>query len=81
MTVAGVDVTVTLATGGMATTDDYPLSTTTITIAAGETSGTAPVTAVQDSCIRRHLRYHSCIYPPLLQQHFVCSLLNDTPIL
>ena len=47
--VSGLDVTVNLAFGGTATpTDDYTRSSTQIVIPAGQTTGTATVTAVQD---------------------------------
>ncbi len=42
--------TVTLTTGGTATRDtDYTLSSTTITLAAGETAGTATLTVIDDA--------------------------------
>jgi len=49
--VASTDTTVTLAATGTATGDgtDYTLSSTTITITAGQTTGTASVTSVQDT--------------------------------
>ena len=46
----GKDVTVSLSTGGSATvTDDYTLSSTSISIPAGSTTGTSTLTTVQDN--------------------------------
>ena len=48
VTVTGL--TLTLTTGGTATLDtDYTLSSTTITIAAGETAGTVTITVIDDA--------------------------------
>ena len=46
-----VDQTITLAVGGTAASGDYSLSSSSLTLAAGDTSVTATVTAVDDSVI------------------------------
>ena len=46
-----VDQTITLAAGGTAASSDYSLSSSSLTLDAGDTSVTATVTAVDDSVI------------------------------
>ena len=46
-----VDQTITLAVGGTAASGDYSLSSSSLTLDAGDTSVTATVTAVDDSVI------------------------------
>ena len=48
---SATDVTVTLSTGGLASAGDYVLSSNTITVSAGNTTGAVTLTAFQDTLI------------------------------